>query len=211
MNEFIEKLISRLEKEEEYQHKKADECEKKEAFEMISVSKSRRKNAQCFDAAIQVVKQLAEEYKTKRKEVISKLLNGEWVNTEDVEEYLGINFKLGWKLFDFSRTAEWNPPPLNGQKITTQFRLKGNNNGWISVSERLPERNKPVLCWVKSTTISSGETFIIGSCDRGFWFLQTYEIGHHHFPVKDYEVIAWQPLPAHYQPKGADDDHSKDE
>lgn len=62
MNEFIEKLISRLEKEEEYQLKKADECEQKQAFEMISVSKSRRKNAQCFDVAIQVVNQLAEEY-----------------------------------------------------------------------------------------------------------------------------------------------------
>ena len=62
MNEFIEKLISRLEKEEEYQLKKADECEQKQAFEMISVSKSRRKNAQCFDVAIQVVNQLVEEY-----------------------------------------------------------------------------------------------------------------------------------------------------
>lgn len=76
------------------------------------------------------------------------------------------------------------------------------NNGWIPCSERLPERNKPVLCWVTSTTIASGETYIIGSCDNGFWFLQTYEIGHHHFPVKDYKVIAWQPLPKPYQPKG---------
>lgn len=76
------------------------------------------------------------------------------------------------------------------------------NNGWIPCSERLPERNKPVLCWVTSTTIASGETYIIGSCDNGFWFLQTYEIGHHHFPVKDYEVVAWQPLPEPYQPKG---------
>lgn len=75
------------------------------------------------------------------------------------------------------------------------------NNEWIPCSERLPENNKVVLCWVRSTTIASGETFIIGSCDHGFWFLQTYEIGHHHFPVKDYEVVAWQPLPKPYQPK----------
>ena len=27
-------------------------------------------------------------------------------------------------MFDFSRTAEWNPAPLNGQKITTKFRPK---------------------------------------------------------------------------------------
>ena len=74
--------------------------------------------------------------------------------------------------------------------------------GWIPVSDRLPENNKVVLCWVVSKTIASGETFIIGSCDRGFWFLQTYEIGHHHFPVKDYEVVAWIPLPHPYQPNG---------
>lgn len=73
------------------------------------------------------------------------------------------------------------------------------NNGWIPCSERLPENNNVVLCWVKSTTIASGETFIIGSCDRGFWFLQTYEIGHHHFPVKDYEVVAWCELPEPYK------------
>lgn len=73
------------------------------------------------------------------------------------------------------------------------------NNGWIPCSEKLPESNKPVLCWVISTTIASGETYIIGSCDNGFWFLQTYEIGHHHFPVKDYKVVAWQPLPEPYQ------------
>lgn len=76
------------------------------------------------------------------------------------------------------------------------------NNGWIPCSERLPENNNVVLCWVVSKTIASGETFIIGSCDRGFWFLQTYEIGHHHFPVKDYEVVAWMPLPQPYQTKG---------
>lgn len=76
----------------------------------------------------------------------------------------------------------------------------GLEDDWIPCSVRLPENNKVVLCWVKSTTIASGETYIIGSCDRGFWFLQTYEIGHHHFPVKDYEVVAWQQLPEEYQP-----------
>lgn len=80
--------------------------------------------------------------------------------------------------------------------------------GWIPCSERLPENNKVVLCWVKSTTIASGETYIIGSCDRGFWFLQTYEIGHHHFPVKDYEVVAWQQLPEPLKPKEEQHDMS---
>lgn len=77
-----------------------------------------------------------------------------------------------------------------------------NKDGWISVEERLPDNNGPVLCWVKSTTIASGETYIIGSCSNKCWFLQTYEIGHHHFPVKDYEVAAWQPLPEPYKAEG---------
>lgn len=73
------------------------------------------------------------------------------------------------------------------------------NNGWVPCSERLPERNKDVLCWVKSKTISGTETYILGSCDNGFWFLKTYEIDRESFPVKDYEVIAWRPLPEPYK------------
>jgi hypothetical protein len=70
---------------------------------------------------------------------------------------------------------------------------------WIPCEERLPNRNEVVLCWVVSTTIASGETYIIGSCDNGFWFFQTHTIGIHSFPVKDYKVVAWQPLPQPYQ------------
>ena len=82
----------------------------------------------------------------------------------------------------------------------------GNKDGWIPVEERLPDNNEPVLCWVKSTTIASGETYIIGSCSNKCWFLQTYEIGHHYFPVKDYEVAAWQPLPEPYRKESKKDD-----
>lgn len=55
---------------------------------------------------------------------LKNLVNGEWVDCEIVQEALGIDFSTGFKMFDFSRTAEWNPAPLNGQKITTKFRLK---------------------------------------------------------------------------------------
>lgn len=93
-------------------------------------------------------------------------------------------------------------------KVLNVILNQGATDGWIPCSERLPENNKVVLCWVKSTTIASGETYIIGSCDRGFWFLQTYEIGHHHFPVKDYEVVAWQQLPEPLKPKEEQHDMS---
>lgn len=52
------------------------------------------------------------------------MLNGEYVDTDKIEKLLGINFSEGLKRFDFSRTVEWNSAPLNGQKITTKFKLK---------------------------------------------------------------------------------------
>ena len=55
---------------------------------------------------------------------LKSLVNGEWVDCKLVQEAMGIDFATGLKLFDFSRTAEWNPAPLNGQKITTKFRMK---------------------------------------------------------------------------------------
>ena len=67
--------------------------------------------------------EIVKEPETKN-DVLKRLFNGEWVDCEDVQEALGIDFKTGLKMFDFSRTAEWNPYPLNGQKITIKFRLK---------------------------------------------------------------------------------------
>lgn len=61
-------------------------------------------------------------------ETYKKLFGGEWVDTEEVQKALNIDFSTGFKLFDFSRKAEWNPAPLNGQKITTEFRIKGIKN-----------------------------------------------------------------------------------
>lgn len=58
------------------------------------------------------------------KEVLMRLIRGEWVDCEAVQNAMEIDFNAAWKIFDFSRTAEWNPEPLNGQKITTKFRLK---------------------------------------------------------------------------------------
>lgn len=55
---------------------------------------------------------------------LKSLVNGEWVDCKLIEESMGIDFATGLKMFSFSRTAEWNPAPLNGQKITTKFRLK---------------------------------------------------------------------------------------
>ncbi len=75
------------------------------------------------------------------------------------------------------------------------------NNGWIPVEERLPERNKPVLVYAESKTISGGTITMVGACDNGFWFIQD-EVDTLGFPCRDYRVVAWQPLPESYRPKG---------
>lgn len=62
------------------------------------------------------------------KSVLEKLLNGEWVDTRAVlftfKKYLNISFLDGLELFDFRRTIEWNQPPLERQKVMTEFKLK---------------------------------------------------------------------------------------
>lgn len=72
-------------------------------------------------------------------------------------------------------------------------------NGWIPVSERLPESTLPVLCRVKSTTISCTETYIIGSYCNGCWFFQNDTVGTHSFPLSEHKVLAWMHLPKPYK------------
>lgn len=71
--------------------------------------------------------------------------------------------------------------------------------GWIPCSDRLPERNKEVLCWAKSTAGGSDCCFV-GSCDNGFWFLQS-AIGTLSYPTQ-YEVVAWCELPEPFKQEG---------
>ena len=61
-----------------------------------------------------------------KADILTDFINGAWIDTENIQTALNIDFSTGMERFDFSRTAEWNPPPLNGQKITTKFRLSHN-------------------------------------------------------------------------------------
>lgn len=70
------------------------------------------------------------------------------------------------------------------------------NDGWIPVEEQLPENNKLVLVWARSTARGADE-WSLGSCDKGSWALGSYG-GSLVFPSQ-LEAVAWRPLPDPYR------------
>ena len=65
-------------------------------------------------------------------------------------------------------------------------------NGWIPCSERLPSYDGPFICTAKG--IKESLELIYSSWDNS-WMDEFYS---------EYEVIAWQPLPAPYQKPAAE-------
>ena len=77
--------------------------------------------------------------------------------------------------------------------------IEENNNGWISCSERFPEidgntSDTVLVCG------SNGFRYMAFWCDDLQW--RFCECGMAKEPVLWTEIVAWQPLPLPYQPKG---------
>ena len=83
-----------------------------------------------------------------------------------------------------------------GLNIAKTIIRKHINDGWIPVEECLPENNKLVLVWARSTARGADE-WSLGSCDKGFWVLGSYG-GSLVFPSQ-LEAVAWRPLPEPYR------------
>ena len=72
---------------------------------------------------------------------LDKFLAGEWEDCQTVCKALHITFSEGLSLFEFNRTAEWNPAPLNGQKITTKFRIRSKDAEKRTVEKQQKDKN----------------------------------------------------------------------
>ena len=160
--------------------------------------------------------------------VLKNLIFGKWVDCELVCKALNIDFSTGLKMFDFGRMAEWCKAPLNGQKITTKFKLKhskdadfyeeledfetANESGWVPVEERFPEDSYEVLMCVELspdvTCVTVGICMYYDNDDKPQEWITTtgeklekaYEdfIGTHQTAYSQPRVTAWQPLPQPY-------------
>ena len=62
-------------------------------------------------------------------DLLKRFARGEWVDCYIIQELLGIDFSTGLRMFEFSRTVQWNPAPYNGQKVRTCFRIKLKKGG----------------------------------------------------------------------------------
>ena len=90
-----------------------------------------------LEDARKIVREVVNQYNNKKhSEIMRKLLSGEWVDSDKVQDVLRMSFNECFALFDFSRTAEWwscvgkteEERARNGQKIVTKFRLKNISN-----------------------------------------------------------------------------------
>lgn len=112
-----------------------------------------------FDRAIKALEEIQQyrEYKTIFEEHMPKTTIDIISDKKEFAEWLD---RMKWNLEKCDELyCELEPYKKLG--TVEKLREAMEKQRWIPCSERLPERNKPVLCWVKSTTIASGETYII--------------------------------------------------
>ena len=106
--------------------------------------------------------------------------------------YKGNAYELGLKIMNYIENMDGAEESFLGNDVT------GTNVGgkWIPCSERLPENDKKVLCYVESS-MRVGDDIVTGSQHDGLWFMQS-GVGMQSFS-KACTVTAWMPLSGPYR------------
>ena len=106
---------------------------------------------------------------------------------EDFIENISDDFVMG---FMISQRMAWDDYDNGTQRENDDF------GKWIPCSERLPENDKKVLCYVDSS-MRVGDDIVTGSQHDGLWFMQS-GVGMQSFS-KACTVTAWMPLSGPYR------------
>ena len=180
MQKIFEKIKERLEEEVAYQNSKADAAGKTCAFEEIPVVKAREKMAECYEHAIEVVDQVAEECATDTNVGSRKLLDSLH------EKILKSKFAEEVTEAEIEALVKTKELTNNNQSLA--------NDGWIPCSSgKMPENGR--RCWVTyewaNGSLHVDKDYLV----NGKWF-----------ETKDEAVKAWmyndEETPEPYQPKG---------
>lgn len=149
--------------------------------------------------ATAIVNQVAEEYKD------SEIYQLAMIYAEKIMKY-GLDITKRWETAT-SQSAALERAYMRGmqEQIDKFNQLKEEyHNGWIPVEERLPETPKGYMdyywCTLKSEKYNETACKIVGYArfaNGNFWQLSREDSY-----IEGYKIIAWQPLPEPYQPKG---------
>ena len=174
MDEFIKKLIERLEELQNYA-----------CFPNVFISKEQEAVYSFFRAQLTEILEFAKEY-----------IN--FSNDDSISRSALMDKLKKWKFANEERGYDTAKDLIQEMiDLVKEQKSFSSNDGWIPCSERLPETGKRYLVsaiWTDEEFRKPAVYDAVYGGD-GLWHSYNYE------PVP-YEVIAWQPLPAPYQPKG---------
>lgn len=178
MEKFIKKLINRLEeqsgKEEQEMNYYRELSEEDASCEVFADAHEKKYEAYCN--AIGIVYEIAEEYN-------NESVKGDLISRSDVMRML-TNMELSCTIIPITEAK------LQLRDIPSTH--QADNNGWIPCSERLPDIEADVMLSLRSLDVYTGFRANTEGC--------FYVEGEGYVEFEN--VLAWQPLPQPYQPKG---------
>ena len=104
------------------------------------------------------------------------------------------DYNIGYSSYDLNNVLNWKEECF---EIVNQL-AEEYNNGWIPCSERLPEESELVLIYAESRA-RGGSIRVVGHLHNDFWFAQTSSDTLGLTGIGQFNVIAWQPLPAPFK------------